>query len=170
MCENCGMVTNNPKFCSRSCAAANANRVRAVEKPDSYKKWYCRDCGAHAPRVERVRPWAKYCPACLDKRQFRLPEDWTLGEVRSRYSHLHLSSIHSLLRARARSTMRRLERNHECEGCGWTIHVEIAHIKPMSSFPDDARISEVNAIDNLRALCPNCHWEFDNRSRRGAVD
>ena len=32
----------------------------------------------------------------------------------------------------------------------------------MSDFSDDAKISEINDIRNLIALCPNHHWEFDN--------
>ena len=32
----------------------------------------------------------------------------------------------------------------------------------MSSFNSDALISEINSIDNLIALCPTHHWEFDN--------
>ena len=46
--------------------------------------------------------------------------------------------------------------------CGYDKHYEIAHIKPVSDFEDDALITEINSIDNLIALCPNHHWEFDN--------
>lgn len=50
----------------------------------------------------------------------------------------------------------------ECAVCGYSHHVEIAHLRSVSSFPDDAKISEINSIDNLLPLCPNHHWEFDN--------
>lgn len=49
-----------------------------------------------------------------------------------------------------------------CAICGYDKHVEIAHIKSVSSFNDDATIREINSIDNLIALCPNHHWEYDN--------
>ena len=38
----------------------------------------------------------------------------------------------------------------------------MAHIKAVSDFNDDTLISEINDIDNLIALCPNHHWEYDN--------
>lgn len=49
-----------------------------------------------------------------------------------------------------------------CAICGYNKHIEIAHIKPVSSFNDEATIGEINSIDNLIALCPTHHWEYDN--------
>jgi 5-methylcytosine-specific restriction endonuclease McrA len=49
----------------------------------------------------------------------------------------------------------------KCANCAYEKHVEIAHIKPISEFDPSAKIREVNDIDNLIPLCPNCHWEFD---------
>lgn len=49
-----------------------------------------------------------------------------------------------------------------CAICGYDKHVEIAHIKAVSDFDDSATIAEINSIDNLIALCPNHHWEYDN--------
>lgn len=45
---------------------------------------------------------------------------------------------------------------------GYDKHIEIAHIKAVSDFSDDSLISEINDKNNLVALCPNHHWEFDN--------
>lgn len=50
----------------------------------------------------------------------------------------------------------------KCAVCGYSKHVEIAHKKAVSEFPDSTLISEINSIDNLIALCPNHHWEYDN--------
>ena len=50
----------------------------------------------------------------------------------------------------------------KCAVCGYDKHVEIAHIKAVSEFSDDTTIKEINSIDNLIALCPNHHWEYDN--------
>lgn len=49
-----------------------------------------------------------------------------------------------------------------CEVCGYDKHVEVAHIVDIASFPDDATIREINSAENVRGLCPNHHWEFDN--------
>lgn len=50
----------------------------------------------------------------------------------------------------------------KCKVCGYDTHVEVCHIKSVSSFCDDTLITEINSIDNLIGLCPNHHWEFDN--------
>lgn len=56
------------------------------------------------------------------------------------------------------------ESNKECKCaiCGYSNHIEIAHIKAVSEFEDSSLISEINDINNLIALCPNHHWEYDN--------
>lgn len=51
---------------------------------------------------------------------------------------------------------------HPCQKCGYTLHVELAHIKPVASFSVETKIGDINSPDNLVVLCPNCHWEFDN--------
>lgn len=49
-----------------------------------------------------------------------------------------------------------------CAICGYSNHIEIAHIKAVSEFEESSTIAEINSIDNLIALCPNHHWEYDN--------
>lgn len=49
-----------------------------------------------------------------------------------------------------------------CQNCGYNKHIELCHIKPVSEFSLDTKLSIVNAPDNILVLCPNCHWEFDN--------
>jgi hypothetical protein len=49
-----------------------------------------------------------------------------------------------------------------CKNCGYDRHVEICHIRPINSFPEDTPVAVVNDLSNLVALCPNCHWEFDH--------
>ena len=50
----------------------------------------------------------------------------------------------------------------KCKVCGYDKHVEVCHIKSVSSFGDDDLITDINSFDNLIGLCPNHHWEFDN--------
>lgn len=54
------------------------------------------------------------------------------------------------------------DRPKRCSICGYGKHVEICHIKSVSSFSDEAFIGEINDINNLMPLCPTHHWEFDN--------
>lgn len=49
-----------------------------------------------------------------------------------------------------------------CVYCGYDTHYEVCHIRAVSDFPPEALVSDINALSNLVALCPNHHWEFDN--------
>ena len=49
-----------------------------------------------------------------------------------------------------------------CSCCKFEHGVQICHIKSISDFPEDTPLNEVNSIDNLILLCPNCHWLFDH--------
>lgn len=155
-CNECGNETTNPKFCSKSCAGTyngrkfpkrKLSRLCINEGCDKIVKSYRHQrCEEHFTQYKEN----KY----LDK---------TLGEYRSRYPHLHISSMHAGVRGLARHQHRELLKM-PCAHCGYSKHVELAHIKALSSFPDDALISEVNSRDNVIQLCPNCHWEMDHPS------
>jgi predicted restriction endonuclease len=49
-----------------------------------------------------------------------------------------------------------------CKVCGYDKHIQVCHIKSVSSFKDDDLITEINSKNNLVGLCPNHHWEFDH--------
>ena len=49
-----------------------------------------------------------------------------------------------------------------CAICGYDKHVDVAHIRRVSSFSDETLIGEINSMTNLMPLCPNHHWEFDH--------
>ena len=73
--------------------------------------------------------------------------------------NLHKSSKFALVRLRARAVLKHYKRI--CQACGYSRHVEVCHVKPLSSFSLDTDTS-FNDEDNLLLLCPNCHWELDN--------
>ena len=50
----------------------------------------------------------------------------------------------------------------KCAVCGYDKHIDIAHIKVVSDFSDNTLVSEISKVDNLIALCPNHHWEYDH--------
>lgn len=62
----------------------------------------------------------------------------------------------------AKSSFLKSSKPKECAICGYDKHYEIAHIKAVADFNDDALICEINSENNLIALCPNHHWEYDN--------
>lgn len=50
----------------------------------------------------------------------------------------------------------------KCLVCGYSKHIEVAHIKSVNMFNDSVKIKDINKKENLVGLCPNHHWEFDN--------
>jgi len=138
-CLCCNKLTQNPKFCSRSCSAKITNKMIPKRKK---KINYCSSCGNE--RLNR----AKICTSCIDKK-------------RHRHTTLDLSHKYrgNCIRSRARSIMKHIK---SCASCGYMKHVEVCHIKPIKSFPQYSKIDTINDISNLIVLCPNCHWELDN--------
>lgn len=147
-CIFCSKKTNNPKFCSNSCAAKINNKIPKRKK----KQWFCKKCkNACASR-------RNLCNECFLKQ----PEDLTIEQAI--YNNHHRSSAYALIRSRARAT-KKSKQTKLCEKCGYNKHVEVCHIKPISSFDLNTKISIVNHETNLLILCPNCHWEFDKSQK-----
>lgn len=147
----CGTETRNPKYCSRSCAATYNNRTYPKGGPPP-KLRYCKRCGILLDRSE----YSKTNRCCHDCR--RPFGELTLTEVRLDNAH----SRHTRITANAKNTYSKSDRPKHCVKCGYDKHYEVCHIKAIKDFPDTAKMKEVNHLDNLIALCPNCHWEFDH--------
>ena len=156
-CVNCQEETSNPKFCSRSCAATYTNKI----SPKRIRKRKCTRCD------NITHKWnSSLCKEHWEEYKSSLKEsykDRTLGYYKSRecLKGLHQSSIYVHIRGMARSWLKPLLGN-KCLNCGYDKHVELCHIKPISSFSDDALLRDINSVENVIPLCPNCHWEFDN--------
>jgi hypothetical protein len=154
-CDNCGRAkdkhlsqikrTKN-NFCSRECAGAFNGRARPIRK----RKGRCEQC-----HIE-IFSHLKFCDDCRSR-----GKDLTLAEAI--YKEHHKSSAFALVRTRARAVAKLLGWS-SCERCGYDRHFEIAHRKPIRSYPEDTKISTINDPSNLMPLCPNCHWEFDHPS------
>ena len=150
-CENCGKMTTNPRFCSRSCSAVVTNSAQPRRKK---KIKLCTRCGEPTPRPDR-----KFCDQC-----FKLTRsvDWntaTLEDIRQATgSH---NSYNSTLHQLAKLKARKAGMLNECAICGYEVKVHCCHIKPLRMFNSSALVSEVNALSNLVGLCPNHHSELD---------
>lgn len=153
-CKNCDKDFNkipsqikkgSNNFCSRSCSATYNNKKYPKRK--QAKEWKCKRCGCDTPHRRTV------CDNCYTP-------DYTLGEAI--YADHHKSSAYAKVRSRAR-TIAKKEGWTSCCECGYNKHVEIAHIKPISEFELSTKLSVINDPSNLKPLCPNCHWEFDNK-------
>ena len=153
-CKNpeCANLTDNPRFCSRSCAAIVNNkkfpkRIR--------QKYFCKICGVELPPRRTL---------CDEHNPQKI--DWskiTLADVM--YSHesgYGASNRYTRIRDNAQVVYRNSGRPNQCERCSYKYHYHVCHIKPIHMFDPGSPISDINNLDNLMALCPNCHWELDN--------
>lgn len=77
------------------------------------------------------------------------------------YTKHHKSSAYALVRTRARALANKLGWK-ACRICGYSKHIEIGHVKPISEFDETTLLSIINAPGNLIPLCRNHHWELDH--------
>lgn len=156
-CLNCNIETKNPKFCCRSCAQSHNNKI-------SSKRKISRKCSRCDNTIRNYR--SLLCEDCFQnyissKKESLLNN--TLFEYTNRdcIKKLHKSSQHAHIRTLARSWFRYLTKL-PCANCKYDKHVELCHIRPISSFDLSDKIKDINCHENIIQLCPNCHWEFDN--------
>lgn len=157
-CLNCQKPTINPKYCSRSCAAKYTNILYPKRK--TTKK--CIICNKSTESYRKNR-----CPEHYSEYKKTKASSYKLRTLDEYYQkeslkNLHQSSKNTHIRLLARSWFKHLTKL-PCANCGYNKHVELCHIKPITSFPKTALLGEVNSKDNIIQLCPNCHWEFDNK-------
>ncbi|UFP95082.1 HNH endonuclease signature motif containing protein [Gloeobacter morelensis] len=144
LCTVCGKETANPKFCSKSCAASFNNKLY----PKRQK--HCKKCNILVP------PGRHYCVECHP--HYR---DWSKSTL-AEQKQIRKYQPYSRIRELARTAYKNSSKPKECCNCGYKKHYEICHIAAINSFEDLTPISIINSLDNLVALCPNCHWELDN--------
>ena len=150
VCQHCGRETTNPKYCCRSCSAKQTNRLypRRRQTPR-----YCQRCGELLASGNRRR---KFCLSCNPQ-----TVDWnkvTLADLTGKRRY----QKHSRLRELARRTYIQSGQPLCCAVCGYDKHFEVCHLRAMNKFPDTTPVQNVNGLENLIALCPNHHWEFDH--------
>lgn len=154
VCLHCGVsfpklhkdIQKSPNhYCSRSCAITRHNQ----EKPKRQKQGTCCVCQTSIVSTR------KFCRQCLPIAT-PLRDDMTKAEV--------LQGKHGAAKIRNHSRLRKMRQGIKicCLVCGYDRTIDVAHIKPVSKFPDTALISEINSLENLVFLCPNHHRELDS--------
>lgn len=139
------------KYCSKSCAATINNKLKPKRAKTS-KQWNLCDICGDLVRGRRHR-------GCSIVKS----DSVTLGEYAERRAvkDRHPSWKNSQVRVQNRIANKTL-RQIPCQVCGYSTHVELAHIKPITAFSRDTPIGIVNSPSNLLVLCRNHHWEFDH--------
>lgn len=180
-CKQCGVIilvkmtekpseTNKKRFCSKSCAAIYNNK----KFPKKIAKiWYCEVCR------EETTANRKYCDGCLQiinslkgkkvanyQIQTNKYNDWSNINQMTKQEVLEKSgnswTMKCTITRCARRSYRKTSRQQSCQICGYDKHINICHIKDIKDFPANSLIGEINDLNNLIALCPNHHWEFDH--------
>ena len=150
-CQLCGSETYNAKYCSRSCSAT-ANNSLYPKKSKTLKFCSIKDCLNELP-TKRATLCVEHNPLLVDY------DNLTIGQLRLGRTAHRFSTI---VRSRARINFRNSNKPAICIFCGYSLSIEVAHLHAISAYSSDTVLAVVNHIDNLEAMCRNCHWEFDN--------
>jgi hypothetical protein len=154
LCNQCQKETNNPKFCSKSCAATFNNTRAPKRKPENTcatcklpcttSRTYCRECWLLVAKKRSVEKW----------------NEETIKSMRA-LGNANFNGRYSYIRGLSRRKYLKSNKDKFCYICQYSYHFDVCHIKDIKSFDENTTIGEVNSLDNLVALCKNHHWEFD---------
>lgn len=115
------------------------------------KKNLC-ECGS--PKQKE----SEFCRNCSSKKVRENILNKTINDFDKEYKD---NFRYFSIRKYARLILQESGQKKECKICGFNHYVEACHIKSISSFEKDAKVSEVNNINNLIYLCPNHHKLLD---------
>lgn len=145
-CKNCNKSfecrkSEKRKFCSKTCGALYYNSFR--KKPKKIK-----------PSKEQIE----------ELRKNKTLENWKNITKKEFFDNCkNYFSARCTITKQAKLSMTYKGVENICSNCGYDKHVEICHIKAVSEFRDEETMFDINRPENLIYLCPNCHWEFDNK-------
>lgn len=87
----------------------------------------------------------------------------TLKDVKTAYTTR--GSFNTVMRKDAKWRFLKNGGKMICSECGINV-VDICHKKPISDFDETAKIKEINAPENLVALCPTHHRIYDDKKSK----
>lgn len=141
------------KFCNSNCAAKHNNGLRGKltkeEEKERRKKCKCPKCS------KPIKCSSKRCLSCAKLEQNKVTKGKFIKRFKSR------TNARVSLQGKAKRNYIKNNPNTKCF-FGYSKHLQVCHIKSISSFSDDTLISEINDPNNLIGMCPNHHWEYDN--------
>lgn len=168
ICEFCGKIievrenerpsdVRKKKFCNSSCSAKfnnkgktknlNGNNQFGINKPQDR---ICPICS------ERKSAKSEICSKCYQN-SISI-ENKSLGYYINNQNYL--SSKCSEIRKHARKVILNSGKEKICEECKNSLFndiLEVHHIKGILEFDNETLIKDINNINNLSWLCPNCH-------------
>ena len=160
-CKNCEQETKNKKFCSRACAAVVNNKLSPKRKA---RRIECKGrCGTFL--IEYFGRF--YCKPCVKANKLNILSI-TVGDIKKRYKNPEKRkglNVNASIRYYCGRIHKDTKVRHNfCQKCGYSNHIELCHVRPVSDFVDNdnATMKEINSNENILLLCPNHHWELDN--------
>jgi len=146
-------------FCSLNCNAVYNNTGRIKKGP---VKRMCSQCNKIFIVTRNDAGYFsknKRCPICMNSSVIPTRTKKQMFEISSSWQ-----SARTTIRGHASKIYAQSNKPKCCIVCGYFKHYEISHLKSVSDFSDDSLIAEINDINNLIALCPTHHWEYDNNA------
>ena len=143
------------------CKCGNKKKIVSEYCRDCYlkslsSKYACESCGK-----TRNKTASPICRDCYNanRTDIILSNKTPISETFYTYGS---RNKYNYIRMHSRRLIDSLGIDKVCSCCKFEHGVQICHIKSISDFPEDTPLNEVNSIDNLILLCPNCHWLFDH--------
>ena len=133
----------NAHFCSRSCSS----KYNAQKRKDNNPDWYNKTCDVCNKKIHKSPSKIK-----LSKSGYH----FCSRECKEYAQSFKSEGFEPLQPDHYKSGHHAVYRNYintsECNRCGYNKHPEIIHVHHKD------RNRSNNSVDNLEALCPNCHW------------
>jgi hypothetical protein len=161
-CKNCNTALKNKrnKYCSKSCAAIINNTLypkRQLEKQNKCKKCFKK----YSRRSDRKTHGV--CMGCYKEDLILSYGNKTKKEAMNESLQYAAKHRYEMIRQHGKRLAKiKNWYKDKCEKCGYDKHTELCHVKPIHSFSDESLLYEINAKENIKFLCRNCHWELDN--------
>lgn len=160
-CLECKILTNNPRFCSKSCSAKFNNRVKPKRKPTKN----CKSCG------KIINATRRYCALDCKNSFYKKRKENSLFRKKK-------SNNIAVVSWRNRQKVRAVEyKGGKCEICGYNKcfrSLQFHHINPKdklfgigSSGCTRSWAKVKNELDKCILVCSNCHGEIHDKILTG---
>lgn len=190
-CEVCGKSTERRKkdyvraknhFCSPLCSETFIRNNKKTNTPfrecllcgktvEARSRKFCIQCQKtkKKERLETIRKNSKKNGKCLECQKSIVGVYGRCKDCRNAYNAtVKISDLvysnsnkYSYIRKMAEYIIVDNNISRVCRACGYSKVTEICHIKAISDFDPESLVMDVNDINNLTILCPNCHACFD---------
>jgi hypothetical protein len=143
----------------------------------------CEKCNKEFSRPDSTRRHEKICKiedddSSKDKNEIKILKFEKLLKQKEEHIKLQEKHIKNLIkklennrllcnttkdriRQNSRSIYKKSGLSMSCLNCNYDKHVHICHIKEISDFKTSDKVTDINDLSNLVALCSNCHHELD---------